>query len=46
MTVADVCNWAAWLGCAAMGGLLLTDFVRTERRIQKARKREADRDER
>lgn len=40
MSIADICNCAAWCGCAVIGALLLVDFIRTERQIAKKNKEE------
>lgn len=45
MTIADICNCAAWCGCGVIGALLLADFIRTERRIAKDDKEEMSRNE-
>ena len=45
MSIADICNVAAWVLCAVVGGLLFSDFIRTElrfRREQKDGEKEAD----
>lgn len=45
MSIADICNCAAWCGCAVIGALLLVDFIRTERQIAKKNKEEMSCDE-
>lgn len=45
MSIANICNCAAWCGCLIVGALLLADFIRTERQMAKDHQEEMGRDE-
>ena len=45
MSMAAICNGAAWCGCGIVGALLLVDFIRTEKQIAKDNKEEMSCDE-
>jgi hypothetical protein len=45
MSIASICNIAAWILCGVVGFLLFSDFIRTEMYFAKQKKEQASKEE-